>query len=525
MKTGPTISLHALVILIGVFSCFRPTILSGFERMQSDDGDTVLNNYLLEHTWLWLSDRSYPFGFWSPGFFYPTADVLTYSENMIGAAPIYWGLRLAFDETVSFQLWHMLLFALNYAALAWVLHRWQTPMIWVIGLSYVFAFGLMRSSQIFHQQMHAQYYSVLAIYQLRQFLSIPSIGRCFRLGIFVSAQCLACIYLGWFLIYGIGISLAMIALLNHGSLLPSLRFIRKNRLSISLTTMIWLLPMMAFFAHYVRGNDTPRGYAETCTFMPDIRCCLVGSKASLWDYDWGIAEAQLLVESRQSNGLILYVLYVLAWFSTARMETGEAKTWIRCSLATCVISIISVVDFGDGNSIWRLIYHALPGANALRAIGRIALMAHLFGVVAIALSAKGFAEIGLGMRWQYLLLALLIGEQIVWKYDSFPKSETYGVARSMADVCSDGDLLYVDSPTEIDSAGNQALAMWVGLYARKPVVNGYSGRRPPEYPLDFPPTDRQLLEFAKPGATTRFIRIRIANNAIEVRKLQGLHED
>ena len=38
---------------------FRPTIASGFARMQADAGDTLLNHYVLEHEWQWLTRADY----------------------------------------------------------------------------------------------------------------------------------------------------------------------------------------------------------------------------------------------------------------------------------------------------------------------------------------------------------------------------------------------------------------------------------------------------------------------------------
>ena len=78
----------AAVCLFGLAITFHPTLTSGFARMQPEAGDAILNNYFLEHTYRWAFDSQYPFSFWSPGFFYPTPYTFTYSETLIGMAPL-----------------------------------------------------------------------------------------------------------------------------------------------------------------------------------------------------------------------------------------------------------------------------------------------------------------------------------------------------------------------------------------------------------------------------------------------------
>ena len=111
------------VALVGMVMTFHPTLFSGFARMQPDPGDMVLNHYFLEHTYRWEFDSTYPYSFWSPGFYYPVPNTFTYSETLIGVAPLYWLFRTVFAEELSSQLWMLTLCLLNYAAMAIVLRR------------------------------------------------------------------------------------------------------------------------------------------------------------------------------------------------------------------------------------------------------------------------------------------------------------------------------------------------------------------------------------------------------------------
>lgn len=58
-----------------------------------DTGDARFNMYLLEHSYQFVCRPSSHF--WNAPFFYPTSEVITYSDNHLGIAPIYYSA--AFD--------------------------------------------------------------------------------------------------------------------------------------------------------------------------------------------------------------------------------------------------------------------------------------------------------------------------------------------------------------------------------------------------------------------------------------------
>src|SRR5438309_1050388 len=108
--------LYLALLGYGLGFAFSPTLFSGFRRLQTDPGDTLLNHYFLEHSWRCVSQRDYKGTLWSPPFFYPAKGVLGYSDNLFGAAPVYWLLRVPCDEVAAYQLWIMIGFAANFVA-------------------------------------------------------------------------------------------------------------------------------------------------------------------------------------------------------------------------------------------------------------------------------------------------------------------------------------------------------------------------------------------------------------------------
>src|ERR1700733_6256744 len=85
----PSLLLYVSLVVYGIGFTFSPTLFSGFDRLQADTGDTILNHYFLEHSWRCVSQSDYVGTLWSPPFFYPEKKVLGYSDNLFGSAPVY----------------------------------------------------------------------------------------------------------------------------------------------------------------------------------------------------------------------------------------------------------------------------------------------------------------------------------------------------------------------------------------------------------------------------------------------------
>jgi hypothetical protein len=117
----------------------------------------------------------------------------------------------------------------------------------------------------------------------------------------------------------------------------------------------------------------------------------------------------------------------------------------------------------------------------------------------------------------------MIAEQSVWEHRSFRKEEIYEVARERSKAFEQYDILYFDCPAEEYSAEitQEIQAMWAGLLANKAVVNGYSGRWPTGYPEGSPPSDRELLDFVRPGPNVRFGRVQLTPEGWQVRPLSN----
>ena len=157
--------------------------------------------------------------FWSPPFFYPVKNAAAYSDVLLSVGPVYWLWRaLGASPDLSFGLWMMSMSALNYAAGLLLFRKgfgFGMPAA-VAGASLV-AFGAPRLNQMGHQQLLPFFFPLLALYALSRLVGDLSLGRRARAGYWllamaaIVAQLYAAVYLGWFLILGLGLA-AVVAL-------------------------------------------------------------------------------------------------------------------------------------------------------------------------------------------------------------------------------------------------------------------------------------------------------------------------
>jgi hypothetical protein len=195
---------------------------------------------------------------------------------------------------------------------------------------------------------------------------------------------------------------------------------------------------------------------------------------------------------------------VFAFFAFRRLagSTTDRDTGVLLGkaavLTAVVLAALSTVFFLDrwwiggplGQSIaaspWRLIYEFVPGANGIRAVSRIWLGTHLFLLWGGAIGAQR-AMAGLAPRLQGAVVGavLLLGivEQRVPGLPSFEKTplqhDVEAVSRTMVPGCR---VAYLTVRPDRPFFVSHLVAMWAGLEANVPVVNGYSGAFPPGYP-------------------------------------------
>ena len=507
---------------------FHPTLASGFSKMPGGMGDPWLNQYFLEHSFQLVFNRSYIASPWSPAFFYPFPNVLAFSDNLWGAAPIYWLLRAFSSTDTAFQLWTMLVSALNFFSFAFVLHR-QHIRRELVGLgAFLFAFGMPRISQISHTQLFPQFFTPLALLLLWEFSRQPTRRRLALSLLLIYLQVLSGIYLGWFLLLSLLVAIPLLWLLErfgYGEGTGNFEarfaaFCRTHWASVLFMFAGWGLGMALTLMPYlqVKAAIGERTYAEVSQMLPRLASWFLPSPNSLWSAVWYDSAASDLPLSWEHSlflgftamGLLGLALYV----GIVQKISSQRALLVKLCLGVAAVLFALSLQFSNGFSLWQFVYSLVPGATAIRAVSRIWAILDCYLLVAICLSADTFfSSISSNRRTSLAgrkrlallpsaLLCLCLIEQITFKMPAYDKLPHLKQETEVAHLMQGCEVAYVQIlPGHI---ADQLTAMWAGLKAHVPVVNGYSGNAPPHYynldqPMSLPQVTNWLMQSQEGG--------------------------
>ncbi len=508
------IGLHTTLIALGLWSAFHPTLASGFARLQTDPGDTLLNHYALEHSWRWLTRTDYAGTLWSPPFFYPQPRTLAYSENLLGTAPLYWLLRLACPEVLAYQLWMLLVTALTYAGLAWVLRRLGVGHLLAALGGYLFAFGLPRLAQLGHQQLLPHLFAPLAVLAAWRFLERPTVAALAGLLAASFAQVLASIYLGWFLLLGLGLFAAIVLLRDREMRRSLAGFLRCRWPAVLALVAGWCVLLAGLMAPYrAANNGFRRMYGEVRELLPPPSAWLATAPQSAWHGRLPAAAPEASPELWLFPGVTVVVVVALAvgLLGTRRsIFRPSERVFVGACFLTAGLLVIVTLRWDDG-SVWRGVYRFVPGATAIRAVGRVVFTAELFALLGGLLALdRGLRRAG-GVNPPVLVAGLLflagVAESLPWRGEppSFAVAPFREWVEALRRRLTPGTVAYVELPADVPYWEGQLRAMWAGLEANVPVVNGYSGRYPLGYPDWTRTMTRQELDDWRAGTPVQVI--------------------
>jgi hypothetical protein len=148
-------------------------------------------------------------------------------------------------------------------------------------------------------------------------------------------------------------------------------------------------------------------------------------------------------------------------------------------LGLVAISIIALaVMYRGGVTPWSLVFRAVPGANAIRAVSRIGILLLLPAAVALALFVER------GGRWRVALAALALleqGQRLVSYDKQATRAQMLALARQVPASCP--AFFYSPVGSARPNFETQLDAMWAALESGRPTVNGYSSNFPPGWDL------------------------------------------
>lgn len=488
----PTI-LHTLVLLAGLNILFWPMIFSGCTRLQDNPVDTLLNHYILEHTWVCISKPGYVGDFWNPPFFYPATNVLAYSETLVGVAPIYWLFRVFFSELFAYQLWIMTMASGTYIGTVWALRRMQISHLAAATAAFLFSFGMIRSNQVGHQQLLCQLFTAPAIAFLWSYLQQGKSRDFLGMTACATLQILTCIYLGWFTAMAMVLFSIMAMVFERHVRGTVLAHLRNNWVTVSIiagAASACILPILA--TYYLANNESRRPLSECILYAPRWSSWLAPPPGWIArPFMSQFTHKQHCMETWLFFGFMPYMLAMCSLVAIIFKPSclpASTRLLIICALASFA-TLVAISLVWNEHSFWTIVYFLVPGAKAIRVVARIWTVAFLFLVIAGAAGwDHGIQRWLAAPRWRQTaglaVLTIAMVEQVRVVLPSFLAEPFYREANRLAERIQGADMAYIRPSTSpaILHETSHLCAMWAGLKANVRVINGYSGRNPAHYP-------------------------------------------
>jgi len=498
--------------IVGMLLQFHPILLSGLSRMQSDWGDTRLNNYILEHGYRWLTGVPGHERFWSPPVFFPAPNTAAYSDVLLGVAPFYWPWRLVgFQPDTAFQLWLLTIGTLNFLSALLLFSRGFRcrPVASAIG-AMLLSFAAVRTAQVMHAQLIAHFYLAIAILALLEiFEPEPEL----RAGVtvveprtpWVLIFALACVgqiyssyYYGWYLCFALLIA-AIWAIAMPGTRRRFLLTVRANLRAILASAVGAALLLAPLAQHYLQAEHQvgTRKFIVVETMLPRIQSWAYQGPDS-WLYGWLAtrdAFHNLPMEHEQRLGLGLATIVCAGlglWF-------GRRRRAVQFAVLVPLTMAILATEWPGGLAPWHAIYLFVPGAAALRAVSRIGVALVFPAALGVALLVDSITRVrrippsrtaGVLRRRDrrtrallaVLVIAVVVAEQVQqpkWYDKNEGRARVLRVANGIGADC--GAFLYTTTGGNDDPWHYHADAMWASMMRGIPTLNGYSGNQPPRW--------------------------------------------
>ncbi|MFN8229801.1 MAG: hypothetical protein U0V03_02645 [Bacteroidia bacterium] len=360
-----------------------------FTFFPGDLGDGRLNLYFLEHNFQFFLGKAY--SYWDVPFMYPEKNVLAYSDNLIGSAPIYCIYRfIGFNIYKSYQLWYITVTILNFlCAYYFIKYVFKNNYAAIIG-AFIFAFSLALQSQLTHAQTFPRYtiplvflaaYKFNETYNLKYFLyALLLLVYQFYCGIYLGLMLAipTSIYLFWILFKGVKIEHTI-----------KINFKWFFKLSLIFLLNFGLLALLMY--HYLLRKNSPNSnhYLSVLETIPNIKSYFTSQQGSLmWDNfknnsigNSAYWDHQLFTGGIGTICFFIFCIVVLTNLYKNKFKLHKTSYIIQLG----VIGLITFLIFLKFNqySLYYFIYK-IPGYSAMRSITRIINIELLFFSISIS---------------------------------------------------------------------------------------------------------------------------------------------
>jgi hypothetical protein len=478
--------------IAGLALTYWPVLTSGFAGTPGRGADGRHIRWMLEWSHLCATGADVCREWLSPPIYHPLREILPATELLLGQLPVYSLFRIGgAAPLLAHELALALLLLAAYAAGWWMLRR-------VFGLTaggsalgaFLFAFAAPRSAQHVHPQLAGFAALPLAVGALA-----IAIGACPRphngrrrwwalAGAALVWHAYASLALAWlaavWLALVAGFALALPA--TRRQLGAAWSTDRRALLATAALTLVAIAPLLALHLEArSRFGSSDLFDEEVAPLLPRPASWIdTGadgwSGAALRRAGLVLPEAPFHWEQKLGIGL----------FTTALAGAGawraRAHPWGRVLALASLASIAVTTWWPGGWSLWRYVHAVTPGADAVRAAGRIALVLLLPASAALASARAGLAS-GAGLRRAILpAMALLVaveqGRNSPLRRWWSDEARVERLARAIPPDCA--VFAHTFEAANHHPSSEHVDAMWAALQTGIPTVNGWTSYVPSE---------------------------------------------
>jgi hypothetical protein len=510
--------------LVATIYFYRTFFTSGFTLVQGNIFDGRLTSVISQH---WAD----PWQFGSildTGIFYPISQGLIYSDTLLLqgllSAPLIW---MNADPSITFQMILLLVSFIGYIS-SFILMR-LLGSSWLIavatGLLVNFSNGMLVASD--HPQLLTL--SLFPASLLMLLLSVRTPKKSLQIflaslsGAVYGLILYSAFYIGWMLALGLFIALIIWLLLSGSTirraLVARVGWLRlaclvAGFLPFALITLFTYLPLLQ--------SGLQRELQEVSAFALSARDLFGVSPTNVM---WSLPLSHLLGTLRDEEFAmaptpLVLAVSVMALLLGFRQRNRSNLMGIGLA-ATGAGLVLWVLPVRWGWFFpWALVYQ-IPGGSAIRAIGRVEIVAGLFLVfgtaIIITLMWRSVARNRPQTRWLLgLVLAVLIVEQLNFRVEQKVNVAEVTALREIPSPTLQCDSFFIAPPldtrrvydNQADPVIDSAIAMGVSaqIVARAqgiPTLNGYSGGEPVNWPfgpstvIDYPRYEDALAQYIR----------------------------
>lgn len=388
--TRNSVIVMLLGLLPGLFFTFS-IVGFGMSYYPGDFGDGRLNLYFLEHAHNFFTGKVS--SFWDAFFMYPEKKVISYSDNLLGSAPIYSMFRImGADNFFSYQLWFITVSVLNYiSAFYFLRYIFKNNYAAVLG-AFIFAFSLALQSQLTHAQTFPRFAIPLA------FLMGAKFGQKLQPKYFFFAitavvfEFYCAMYLGFLLMLPAGIFLILQIIKNYNKYFKE-KFNRKWYFQLFISLIINLIFILPLIIPYLGRNMGPtmRHFIQISETLPTLGSHFYSQQGSLlWDFlsEIGQNSYQAWWDHQIFAGAIATLSLLAAFFLLVR-DLLKSKFRIKDFSTPQLLLIAGLLTFFfylriSKVSAYFLLY-IVPGFSSMRSLTRIINIELIFFSISTAL--------------------------------------------------------------------------------------------------------------------------------------------